>query len=66
MPIEAGPGEVGETLRRIQHSLAKGPGVAGLTADQVRRWDILREHNAHDCVGMRKVCLLAAEEIAVL
>jgi len=66
VPTVAGPGEVGETLARIRKSLEKGQGVAGLTADQLRRWDVLREHNAHDCVGMRKVCLLAAEEIAAL
>ncbi len=41
-------------------------GDAGLPicgeCDRARNLD-LREHNRHDCVGMRKVCLLAADEI---
>ena len=64
VPDHAGPGEVGTTIGRIRTSLAKGQGIAGLTDDQRHRWVRLREHNAHDCVGMRKVCLLAADEIA--
>ena len=63
VPPEAGPDEVGKTVARVRTSLEKGRGVAGLTLDQLRRWEALREHNRHDCVGMRKVCLLAAEEI---
>lgn len=63
VPPEYGPGKVGETIRRIRIALEKGQGIAGLTADQLRRWEALREHNRHDCAGMRKVCLRAAEQI---
>ena len=63
VPPEAGPDEVGTTIARVRTSLEKGRGLAGLTPDQLRRWQHLREHNRHDCVGMRKVCLIAAEEI---
>ncbi len=65
VPPEAGPDEVGKTVARARKSLGKGRGVAGLTPDQLRRWEHLREHNRHDCVGMRKICLIAAEEIDV-
>ena len=60
----AGPGNVGETVSRIARSLAKGKGEAGLTDDQRRRWCDLREHNLHDCRGMKEVSVRAAEEIA--
>ena len=60
----AGPGNVGETVSRIAKSLAKGKGLAGLTDDQRRRWRDLREHNLHDCRGMKAVCVLAARELA--
>jgi hypothetical protein len=63
VPVEYGPGKVGETIRRIRNAVEKGQGIAGLTADQLRRWEDLRAHNRHDCVGMRKVCLRAAGEI---
>lgn len=63
VPPEFGPGLVGETIRRVRKSLEKGHGVAGISADQLRRWEALRQHNRHDCIGMRKVCLRAAEEI---
>lgn len=63
VPKGAGPGDVGKTIGLVRKSLEKGIGVDGLTESQQRRWDLLREHNRHDCVGMRKVCLCAAEEI---
>lgn len=64
VPPEAGPDEVGKTIARVRKSLEKGRGIAGMTPDQLQRWEHLRDHNRHDCVGMRKVCLIAAEEIA--
>ena len=64
VPDDFGPGQVGTTIARIRKSLDKGDGLAGLTADQLRRWEALREHNRHDCIGMRKVCLRAADAIA--
>lgn len=64
MPVGAGPGRAGETIRRVGKALEKGNGLAGLTDDQRRRWQQLRDHNLHDCHGMKKVCVTAAEEIA--
>jgi hypothetical protein len=64
IPRTAGPGHVGETIKRVRKSLLKGRGIAGLTADQLRRWSDLRDHNVHDCAGMREVCLRASREIA--
>lgn len=63
VPAEAGPGRVGETLEIISNALAKGRGLAGLTPNQLQRWAQLREHNAHDCAGMRQVCLRATKEL---
>ena len=65
VPIDAGPGNVGMTISLVRKSLEKGLGLDGLTDNQLRRWEFLREHNRHDCVGMRKVCTAAAAEIAV-
>ena len=44
--------------------LGRGRRVSDITDKQLRRWDDLREHNRHDCAGMRSVTILAAEEIA--
>ena len=59
----AGPGLAGEHDKIVRKALEKGRGIQGLTAHQLRRWDDLREHNLHDCAGMRRVCLLAAREV---
>ena len=60
----AGPGHAGETIRVVRKALEKGRGLAGMTENQLRRWRDLREHNLHDCAGMRAVCLKAAREVA--
>jgi hypothetical protein len=70
-PDEARPGRVGETLGILEAALArelakgpgKGRGIEGLTENQRQRWRQLRVHNAHDCAGMRQVCLRAAREL---
>lgn len=64
VPGGAGPGRAGETIRRVGKALEKGEGLAGLTDDQRHRWQQLRDHNLHDCHGMKKVCILAADEVA--
>lgn len=64
LPVGAGPGRAGETIRRCDDALARGKGLAGLTDDQLHRWQQLRDHNLHDCHGMKKVCILAADEVA--
>jgi hypothetical protein len=66
VPGHAGPGHVGETIRIVRKSLEKSRGIDGLTEKQLRRWSDLREHNLHDCAGMREVCLRASREIAAL
>lgn len=35
-----------------------------MTDDQLHRWQQLRDHNLHDCHGMKKICILAADEVA--
>lgn len=64
LPDDLGPGRAGETIRRVGKALEKGRGIAGLTDDQRLRWQQLRDHNLHDCHGMKKVCVLAAAEVA--
>ena len=60
LPDEAVGGGVGETIRLIRDRLDRGlPPTDGQRA----RWSRLLEHNRHDCVGMRKVCLRATREI---
>ena len=34
-----------------------------MTANHLRRWSDLRDHNRHDCAGMRAVVIQAADEI---
>jgi hypothetical protein len=65
VPEAAEPGRAGETIRAVRRAFEKGLGIAGLTENQLRRWRDLREHNLHDCAGMRTVCLKAAREVAV-
>ena len=64
VPQGAGPGLAGATIAVVRKALERDRGVAGLTENQRRRWRDLREHNRHDCAGMRRVCLLAAREVA--
>ena len=64
VPEGAGPGRAGATIGILRTALKKNRGVAGLTENQRHRWRDLREHNRHDCAGMRRVCLQAAREVA--
>jgi hypothetical protein len=63
VPEAAGPGSAGETIGRIDRSLERDPSGRHLTADQRRRWADLRDHNRHDCAGMRAVCITAADAV---
>ena len=60
IPMGAGPGDVGETIRALRPTLRRG---RPLTPAQERRWARLLAHNRHDCAGMRDVCLRATEEL---
>ncbi len=64
VPEGAGPGRAGDTIRIVGEALKKGRGLDGLTDNQRHRWRQLRDHNLHDCHGMKKVCVLAADEVA--
>ncbi len=64
LPEGAGPGRAGETIRLVRAALEKGQGIDGLTDNQRNRWQQLRDHNLHDCHGMKRICVLAADEIA--
>jgi hypothetical protein len=63
VPPGAGVGRTGETIGVLRRSLERDPTGARVTDIQRRRWRDLREHNRHDCAGMRKVCLLATRDI---
>jgi hypothetical protein len=63
VPDDAGPDRAADTIRIVGKALEKGLGLKGLTANQLGRWRDLRSHNLHDCYGMKKVCVLAAEEL---
>jgi hypothetical protein len=51
---------VGDTLRSLRRTLEAG---RALSAAQLGAWDRLVAHNHLDCVGMRRLCLLAAAEL---
>jgi hypothetical protein len=59
VPPEATAGQVGDTIRIVRRRLAAGQ---PLTANQAERWRRLIEHNRHDCIGMRRVCLAATKD----
>jgi hypothetical protein len=63
VPAAAGRGRAAETIRIVQEAFDRGRTPATLTANQRQRWADLRAHNAHDCAGMRALCVLAASEI---
>ena len=63
VPAGAGPGHVGDTIRAITPTIAAGRAP---TPRQKARWTRLLKHNAHDCAGMREVCLLATQELGPL
>lgn len=63
VPDDAVGGDVGATLRDIRKRFDQGKLP---TPGQVERWERLIEHNRHDCIGMRKVCLTATAEMDAL
>lgn len=64
VPDGAGPGRAGETIGILERAFDAGRTASDLTDNQRRRWRDLREHNRHDCAGMRSVCMIAADTIA--
>lgn len=60
VPEFAGPGRVGETIRRLRPSLAAS---RELTDDQAAAWADLLAHNRYDCEGLRAVCIRAATDV---
>jgi hypothetical protein len=65
VPEVAGPGQAGRSIKVLQDALAKpGGGVERLTDKQRARWEALIAHNDHDCAGMRRIFVRAADEMA--
>jgi hypothetical protein len=60
LPQEAKGGDVGPTVRGIRKRLERG---LEPTPGQRDRWALVIEHNRHDCVGMRRVCIAATREL---
>jgi hypothetical protein len=58
VPPEAKGGAVGATIQAIKarHAQGKLP-----TPTLIRKWEQVIEHNRHDCIGMRQLCLIASE-----
>lgn len=63
VPEGAGPGRAGETIGILVNAFERGRRPADLTDNQRRRWADLLEHNRHDCLGMRRVCRIAADAV---
>ncbi len=57
---EAEAGHVGDTLRSLRRTLEGG---RTLSTSQLGAWDRLVAHNHLDCVGMRRLCLMASAEL---
>ena len=64
VPAGAGPGQAGKTIKLLQDAFAKGRRVDQLTENQRARWAALIAHNDHDCAGMRRILVKAADEMA--
>ena len=65
VPDGAGPGQAGKTIKVLQDAFAKDDGrVDQLTEKQRARWAALIAHNDHDCAGMRRIFVRAADEMA--
>lgn len=64
VPERAGPDRTGDTIRLLRGAFERRHTAADLTDNQRRRWRDLRDHNRHDCMGMRRVCITATREIA--
>jgi hypothetical protein len=60
VPDEGLGGDVGATIRAIRTTLGRG---APPTSHQRERWRRLVEHNRHDCIGMRRLCIRATREL---
>jgi hypothetical protein len=60
VPDEGLGGDVGATIRAIRTTVKRG---APPTSHQRERWRRLVEHNRHDCVGMRRLCIRATREL---
>lgn len=57
---QAEAGHVGRTLTSLRTTLEAG---RQLSASQLTAWERLVAHNHLDCVGMRRLCLVAAGEL---
>ena len=60
VPEDGHGGNVGDTIRAIRKTLERG---APPTDHQQERWRRLVEHNRHDCIGMRRLCVRATREL---
>jgi hypothetical protein len=60
VPTEAIGGDIGETIRAVRKRVERG---LDPTDGQRERWRRLIEHNRHDCIGMRTICLRATREL---
>ena len=63
VPDGAEGGDVGQVISDIRDRIDRG---LDPTPGQLARWDRLIEHNWHDCVGMREVCIRATRELEAL
>jgi hypothetical protein len=63
VPDAAGPGRTGRTIALLDAVYERVGPPMRMTEGQRRRWEVVREHNRHDCVGMRRVSILAAREL---
>ena len=61
VPQDPAPGAVAATVDDLGRTLALG---RPLTDRQRERWERVRDHNRRDCVGTRRLCLMATSDLA--
>ena len=59
-PMGGEGGDVGKIISDIRDRIERG---LDPTPGQLTRWNRLVEHNWHDCVGMRRLCIHATREL---
>ena len=66
VPEHAGPDRVANNLKRVADGLSKSGSFDRLVSSQKDAWAEVLLHNLYDCVGLRTVVRLAADELAAI
>ncbi len=65
-PANYGPGQVPTRIRSVRDGLSNSPNWRGLSEARKAQWLALIDHNVSDLVGMRRVAIDAADQLATV